>query len=220
MSYTDVRVPGRGSPMKLLEAPPGADCAISTPSTPLLDITVASGISDVSTAVASPVIISKSEPTVADPTLQDFSFIKELGAGAFGTVYLARHKQSGIRVALKAIPKVPQSKNATDWTPEKLEERLGRGLKLSRASRVLRDSALHEVKALLRVRHLKRILHIFASFQDIGRYYIATVSILPFVPISTSASCVYSGIYLWWGFGITIGLLWGLPSQSCAVLCC
>ena len=40
-----------------------------------------------------------------EPKKEDFNFIKELGSGAFGTVYLVSHKKTKAKYALKAIDK-------------------------------------------------------------------------------------------------------------------
>ena len=40
-----------------------------------------------------------------EPKKEDFNFIKELGSGAFGTVYLVSHKKTKAKYALKVIDK-------------------------------------------------------------------------------------------------------------------
>ena len=44
-------------------------------------------------------------PARAKPTLEDFTFIKVLGQGAYGKVLLAEHKSEGSILAVKALKK-------------------------------------------------------------------------------------------------------------------
>lgn len=173
----NTRVQEGTSLVNFIEVSPDADRFTAVPSTPLLDTAVINDDRKVAICAASPAVTSPS--TTAVPTLKDFALIKVLGAGSFGTVYLAQHKESGVRVALKAIRKVPRSKDATDWAPKKLRERALRSRsQLGRESEGIVSSALGEVTALLRTKCMKSVLCILASFQDLGRYYIATVSVL------------------------------------------
>ncbi len=134
--------------------------------------------------------------TTAELTQADFELIKKLGAGSFGTVFLARHKGSGLRVALKAIPKVPLGKLDTDWNREKLEERAARSTN-GPETEVLEGSALDEMTALLRTRRQKGILQVLASFHDLGYFYIASVSFLHIlVPAHVSLTCALRNISL------------------------
>ena len=41
----------------------------------------------------------------SEPQIKDFDIIKELGSGSFGRVFLARHKQTKVQYAIKAIDK-------------------------------------------------------------------------------------------------------------------
>ncbi len=167
------------------EDPPSVDCTGDAPTTPLLDTIAAIEDNTVPICIASRIASPTTTPvqTAADPRLQDFALIKRLGAGAFGTVYLAQHKRSGLHVALKAISKVPESKDDTHRTPKKLEERAARRTsEIGLESAGLRVSAQAEVTALLRAQQLDSVLCILASFHDLGRYYIATVSVLAFPP--------------------------------------
>ena len=42
----------------------------------------------------------------SEPQIKDFEIIKELGSGSFGRVFLARHKQTKVQYAIKAIDKM------------------------------------------------------------------------------------------------------------------
>ncbi|KAJ3478802.1 hypothetical protein NLI96_g9509 [Meripilus lineatus] len=108
------------------------------------------------------------------PTRGDFSLIKRLGSGAYGTVYLAQHNPSGVRVALKAISKVPRGKDgrSCELSEEALEKRV-HGIR-GKASLDLLDCTLDEFFALLRLRGEKTMLQIHAAFHDLRYWYIAT----------------------------------------------
>ncbi|KAJ3487640.1 hypothetical protein NLI96_g3395 [Meripilus lineatus] len=121
-----------------------------------------------------------STPAVAVPpsppplSLFDFAVTKELGAGAFGTVYLTRHRTSDTRTALKVIKKHPDD----DHIPERalctqvLEEKFARGPgdKTWGITRLVLD----EFVALQRVRGKANMLQILGAFHDKRNWCIAT----------------------------------------------
>lgn len=114
-------------------------------------------------------------PLVAEPpTLSQFDLLKRLGAGAFGTVTLAKHKPSGARVALKAIPKVPQSKRLPQDCDTQFLEARARTREGDETLAAM-EVTLAEFFALHRVRGEKTVLQILAAFHDLRYYYIATV---------------------------------------------
>ena len=181
------------------ECSPGVVNLIETPSTGTLEIVPITG-GDLATPEGAPFHVDLASPeslpppysetdpisaittvatpgVIAKPTLHDFVLIKRLGDGAFGSVFLARHKPSGARVALKAISKVPRSKigkGNLEWSEDVLLDRARR----PEGGRTfgITYSALAESCALHRARGEKNILQIQAAFHDFRYYYIATVS--------------------------------------------
>lgn len=153
------------------------------------------------------------------PTRGDFSLIKRLGSGAYGTVYLAQHNPSGVRVALKAISKVPRGKDgrSCELSEEALEKRV-HGIR-GKASLDLLDCTLDEFFALLRLRGEKTMLQIHAAFHDLRYWYIATVS-------QSWNNALYSSdigradVSCWWRSRVIAAAAWSSPCKSCAILCC
>ncbi len=115
--------------------------------------------------------------TIVSPCLHDFSVTKKLGAGSFGTVFLARHKLSGVRVALKVIAKVPRGDDTRD-DPEYSTGLLEKRMKLPAGDETwgITESTLEEYFSLHRLRGEERALQIHAAFHDLRYYYMATVS--------------------------------------------
>ena len=109
--------------------------------------------------------------------------MKRLGAGSYGTVFLARHGPSGIRVALKAILKVPHANDGStrdlDYNTGELAEREQHTPGPNTAA--LMDTTLEEFSALHRLRGEKGMLQMHAAFHDLRYFYFATVS-----PVSLS----------------------------------
>lgn len=101
------------------------------------------------------------------PNLSDFTLLEQLGKGAFGTVFLANHRPSGVRVALKAISKAPSRKASGRYLGDTEYEQ---------ATGFLRDAVLQEFFAFHRTRDEKMVLQIQAAFHDPSYFYIATVS--------------------------------------------
>lgn len=130
----------------------------------------------------------------AAPNLRDFSVIKKVGAGSFGTVFLARHKPSSARVALKVIAKNPPRGEDTTTAHSKassrkskknkekecstgaLEEKLRMEVPAGDKTWEVTESTLEEYFALRRLQGEERVLQIYAAFHDLRYYYIATVS--------------------------------------------
>lgn len=150
----------------------------STPSIhPSPSLETSSSARNVLSAVpSSPTVAPASTPQV--PTLHDFSLSKVVGSGTFGTVYLARHRPSGARVALKVIPKYPVDDRRSDkgWGSEILEKKLKRAQ--GDATWGITQSTLEEYFALHRLKDEERVLQILAAFHDLRYYYLATVSLL------------------------------------------
>ena len=76
-----------------------------------------------------------------EPKKSDFNFIKELGIGSFGTVYLVSHKKTKAKYALKAIDK---------RVPENLEEK---------------ESFNREVEIMYKLNH-PNIVKLYGHFED------------------------------------------------------
>ena len=76
-----------------------------------------------------------------EPKKSDFDFIKELGIGSFGTVYLVSHKKTKARYALKAIDK---------RIPENLEEK---------------ENFNREVEIMYKLNH-PNIVKLYGHFED------------------------------------------------------
>ena len=49
---------------------------------------------------------SATEELEHEPNISDFNIIKEIGTGAYGKVYLASHKKTKVKYAIKAIDKL------------------------------------------------------------------------------------------------------------------
>ena len=97
-----------------------------------------------------------------EPQKSDFDFIKELGIGSFGTVYLVSHKKTKAKYALKAIDKT---------VPENLEEKANFN---------------REVEIMYKLNH-PNIVKLYGHFED-ERYcyfimqYIPNKSLFALVP--------------------------------------
>lgn len=138
---------------------------------------------DAAMELISPALVDESTNTSGNPVLEDFALIKRLGAGAFGTIFLANHKPSGVRVALKAISKVPRDDNGhsrrLDIKELEQREQSDPGFETLNVE----NSTWDEFCTLQRVRGEDMILQIYAAFHDLRYYYIASVSsILPLSP--------------------------------------
>ena len=111
------------------------------------------------------------------PCLLDFTIKKKLGAGSFGTVYLARHRSTGVRVALKVISKMPRGgdcRGNMGYSTGLLEERLK--VRPGDETWGITEATLEELFALHRLRGEERVLQLHAAFHDLRYYYMATVS--------------------------------------------
>ncbi|KAI0790907.1 kinase-like domain-containing protein [Abortiporus biennis] len=66
------------------------------------------------------------------PSLADFALVRRLGAGHFGTVFLARHNCSGRFIALKLMSKCPDTDDSEvvddEYLQERMEARCGQAL--------------------------------------------------------------------------------------------
>ncbi len=130
-------------------------------------------------AIATTSVVANITPITAKPTLQHFDLLERLGEGGFGTVFLARHNPSRVRVALKAISKVPRGDGSVgnlEWSEGILEERARHTP--GNKSWAVEASALAECCALRRTVGEKNILQIHAAFHDLRYFYIATASSL------------------------------------------
>ena len=76
-----------------------------------------------------------------EPTIDDFTVIRELGIGSFGTVYLVAHKKTKAQYALKVIDKN---------LPDNLEEK---------------DSFCREVEIMYKLNH-PNIVKLYGHFED------------------------------------------------------
>ena len=76
-----------------------------------------------------------------EPTIDDFTVIRELGIGSFGTVYLVAHKKTKAQYALKVI-----DKNLQDNIEEK-------------------DSFCREVEIMYKLNH-PNIVKLYGHFED------------------------------------------------------
>ncbi|KAJ3487624.1 hypothetical protein NLI96_g3389 [Meripilus lineatus] len=107
-------------------------------------------------------------------SLFDFAVIRELGAGAFGAVYLTRHRPTDTWSALKVIKKHPDD----DHIPERglgtqaLEEKFARGH--GGKTWGITKLVLDEFVALQRVKGKASMLQILGAFYDKRNWCIAT----------------------------------------------
>ncbi len=152
-------VPERDLIINLAELSLDVDPFIASSSTSLVDTTDREIPLSLAEASATTSVVATMTPTTAKPTLQHFDLLERLGEGAFGTVFLARHKPSGVRVALKAISKVPHGEGSIgnlEWGEGILEERARHTP--GNNSWAIEASTLAECCALRRTRGEKNIL--------------------------------------------------------------
>lgn len=102
------------------------------------------------------------------PSLREFRFVKHLGSGHFGDVYLAYHKPSRVQVALKIVSK------ASPTSCDQRGRRLGRKAGYQTLQRC--GGAIEEYFALRRLTGAPGIAELLATFHDIRFFYIAMVS--------------------------------------------
>ena len=142
--------------------------------------------SDARTSSTTAFIVPPSPPPLS---LFDFAVTKELGAGAFGTVYLTRHRMSDTRTALKVIKKhtdddhLPERALCTQFLEEKFAR--GPGDKTWGITKLVLD----EFVALHRVRGRANMLQILGAFHDKRNWCIATVSFSPLSLVLADDMC-------------------------------
>ncbi|KAL4251936.1 hypothetical protein ABKN59_002657 [Abortiporus biennis] len=136
-----------------------------------------------STAFSAPVTPLRSKNTSIESNplilkLGDFTVIKQLGSGAFGTVFHARHNLTGIGGALKVIPKMP----GDDPFGEEKKSGYSTGLLRDHAhmtqgdkTAAISSSSIGETKALKKVAGIDGALNILASFHDTRNFYNFTI---------------------------------------------
>ncbi|KAJ3485979.1 hypothetical protein NLI96_g4563 [Meripilus lineatus] len=118
------------------------------------------------TGNASTTVAPSSPPTsVAAPKLEDFVLEKKLGQGAFGTVFSAIHRRTGVRIALKAIPKAPLFGS---------DGRLFDSSDFRHRASIQLRSARDEFFALYRTLGQDRVLQLEAAFQNSGYFFLGT----------------------------------------------
>lgn len=145
------------------------------------------------------------------PNLSDFTLMEQLGKGAFGTVFLAHHRPSGVRVALKAISKE---------LPSKVNGKSLGDVTRARAAPLIEEAVTKEFFALIRTQGEKSILQIQAAFHDPSYFYLATVSLPLLRAHSVADILLHIDLSSLRRFKRSIGSIRLIQRRSCTVLYC